>query len=157
MQVKQILTNMNSVDIADVFSQLGKANLAVIFRLLQKDKAADVFSYLDHDTQKHLVNLLTDKEISQIINDLFLDDAVDFGRNARQCRNARFKNTSEEMRAQINQFLQYDKDSAGSIMTIEFIDLKHDITVKQAFDVIRKKPLIKKPYIPVMSKTIPAG
>jgi len=144
LQIKQILFNMNSVDIADVFSQLEKADLAVIFRLLQKDKAADVFSYLDHDTQKHLVNLLTDKEISQIINDLFLDDAVDFIEEMPANVVTRvLRNTSEKMRAQINQFLQYDKDSAGSIMTIEFIDLKHDIKVEQAFDVIRKKAFDK--------------
>lgn len=139
-KVKIILSDTNPVDVADILEELDKTSLSLIFRLLKKDEAADVFAYLDPDTQRELINSLTDKEIGHIINDLFLDDAVDFIEEMpanvvmRVLRNADY-----ETRSQINQFLQYGKDSAGSIMTNEYVDLRENLTVAQAFDIIRQK------------------
>ena len=139
-KVKIILSEMNPVDIADILHELDKTSLSIIFRLLKKDEAADVFAYLDTDTQRDLIDFLTDKEIGHIINDLFLDDAVDFIEEMPANVVMRvLKNANEETRTQINQFLQYSKDSAGSIMTNEYVDLRDNLTVAEAFDIIRQK------------------
>ena len=143
-RVKEVLANMNCADIAEIFAQLDKTNISIIFRLLKKDEAADVFAYLDPDTQKTLVVSLSDKEIGHIINDLFLDDAVDFIEEMPAVVVPRIlKNANEETRNQINLFLQYGENSAGSMMTNEFVDLKQNLTVAEAFDVIRAKAVDK--------------
>jgi magnesium transporter len=111
----------------------------VLFRALPKDAAADVFAYLPPETKEDIVGLLTDPEISHIVNDLFLDDAVDFIEEMPASVVKRIlKNANEETRKEINHLLQYQEDSAGSIMTTEYVDLKENMTVAEAFARIRE-------------------
>ena len=113
--------------------------LVLVFRVLPKDIAAEVFSYLDKDSQQHIVESITDREVTQIVDKLFLDDTVDFIEElpANVVKKV-IRNTSPQKRELINQFLQYAQYSAGSIMTIEFVDLKAYMTVKEAINHTRK-------------------
>jgi magnesium transporter len=137
--LKERLAEINPVDLANEFEHLNEEQQAVLFRSLPKDSAADVFSHLPSETREDLIEHLTDPELAHIINDLFLDDAVDFVEEmpANVVKRV-LKNASEDTRKQINQLLQYREDSAGSIMTTEYIDLREDMTVEQAFARIRQ-------------------
>jgi len=133
------LNSMNLVDIAEELEQMDKADVVIIFRMLPKSTAAEVFSYLDHDVQQNIVEAITDREISNIINELFLDDAVDFiDEMPANVVKRVLANTQRDTRDLINQFLQYPEDSAGSVMTVEFVDLKGNTTVADAFARIRR-------------------
>jgi len=137
--LRQTLDGMNAVDIAEELEELEKPDIVKIYRLLSKDKAADVFSYLNPDVQQSIIESITDREISSIIDELFLDDAVDFIEEmpANVVKRV-LANATPDRRNLINQFLQYPEDSAGSIMTIEYVDLKSEMTVADAFSHIRK-------------------
>ncbi|MDR1875087.1 MAG: magnesium transporter [Synergistaceae bacterium] len=137
-ELKELIVDANVVDLADDLEELLPEQRIVLFRSLPKDAAADVFSYLSPETQENLIGLLTDPELSHIVNDLFLDDAVDFIEEmpANVVKRV-LKNASEDTRNQINQLLRYQEDSAGSIMTTEYIDLKEEMTVADAFARIR--------------------
>ena len=148
--LKEIFLNMNEADIADIFqhfhddSDVDKKDLPLLFRLLPKDVAADVFSYMDSDMQMMLINSFTDKELAEVIDDLFIDDTVDLIEEMPANVVSRIlKNTDNETRKQINQILQYPKDSAGSIMTTEYIYLKKDMTVSEALQKIRQIGMVK--------------
>jgi len=138
-ELKEFIARGNAIDLAEEMEKLNEEHRVIFFRMLPKDAAADIFSYLSHDTQEALIGSLTDPEIGHIVNDLFLDDAVDFveempaGIVKRILRSA-----SNETRKQINMLLQYREDSAGSIMTTEYVDLKEQMTVAEAFRRIRK-------------------
>jgi magnesium transporter len=139
--VIQAFSLMNPVDIAEVFEDLDVPDEQVIklFRLLPKDIAAEVFAYLEPDTQQNIVVYISDKEISSIMDDLFIDDAVDFIEEMPANVVKRVLAVVPlERRETINHFLKYKEDSAGSVMTIEYIALKRDSTVKAALDEIRK-------------------
>ncbi len=132
--------DMNSVDIAKIMSELKDSQLVIVFRILPKDKSVEVFSYLDKEIQRKLIQSITDNEIKDIVEKLFLDDTVDFVEELPASVVKRvLKNTSTEKRELINQFLRYDESSAGAIMTIEFLDLKADMTVKEATNNVRYK------------------
>ncbi|MBN1068009.1 MULTISPECIES: magnesium transporter [unclassified Clostridium] len=132
--------DMNSVDIAKIMSELKDSKLVIVFRILPKDKSVEVFSYLDKEIQRKLIQSITDNEIKDIVEKLFLDDTVDFIEELPASVVKRvLKNTSTEKRELINQFLRYDESSAGAIMTIEFLDLKADMTVKEATNNVRYK------------------
>ncbi|AIY82006.1 magnesium transporter [Clostridium botulinum] len=132
--------DMNSVDIAKIMSELKDSKLVIVFRILPKDKSVEVFSYLDKEIQRKLIQSITDNEIKDIVEKLFLDDTVDFIEELPASVVKRvLKNTSKEKRELINQFLRYDESSAGAIMTIEFLDLKADMTVKEATNNVRCK------------------
>ncbi|NFS62824.1 magnesium transporter [Clostridium botulinum] len=132
--------DMNSVDIAKIMSELKDSKLVIVFRVLPKDKSVEVFSYLDKEIQRKLIQSITDNEIKVIVEKLFLDDTVDFIEELPASVVKRvLKNTSKEKRELINQFLRYDESSAGAIMTIEFLDLKADMTVKEATNNVRYK------------------
>ncbi|NFG40897.1 magnesium transporter [Clostridium botulinum] len=132
--------DMNSVDIAKIMSELKDSKLVIVFRILPKDKSVEVFSYLDKEIQRKLIQSITDNEIKNIVEKLFLDDTVDFIEELPASVVKRvLKNTSKEKRELINQFLRYDESSAGAIMTIEFLDLKADMTVKEATNNVRYK------------------
>ncbi|WP_252247735.1 magnesium transporter [Clostridium sp. ZS6] len=132
--------DMNSVDIAKIMSELKDSKLVIVFRILPKDKSVEVFSYLDKEIQRKLIQSITDNEIKDIVEKLFLDDTVDFIEELPASVVKRvLKNTSKEKRELINQFLRYDESSAGAIMTIEFLDLKADMTVKEATNNVRYK------------------
>jgi magnesium transporter len=133
---------MNTADIAEVFEELSKEKAVQIFRMLPKSIAADVFSYIDADEQQVIIEALTDSEIGEIINSLFADDAVDFIEEmpANVVKRV-LQNVNPEKRRVINQLLRYPEDSAGSIMTTEYVDLSEDVTVREAFDAIRETGL----------------
>jgi magnesium transporter len=137
-RLKALLPQMNTADIAEVFEELSKEKAVQIFRMLPKSIAADVFSYIDADGQQVIIEALTDSEIGEIINSLFADDAVDFIEEMPAAVVKRvLQNVNPEKRRVINQLLRYPEDSAGSIMTTEYIDLLEDATVREAFDAIR--------------------
>lgn len=138
-EIRKELLEMNVVDIAHILDQVDKHQLVRLFRILPKDMAAGVFSYFSAETQLHIVEVITDNEIKTIIDELFIDDAVDFIEEmpANVVKKV-LKNTDEHLRKQINQLLNYPEDSAGTIMTIEYVDLKKEMSVNEAIDHIKK-------------------
>ncbi len=134
----QILGELNPVDAADFFSELPSKRIPGVFKLLKKDTASDVFAELDSDIQKKIITAMTDREISVIIEELNVDDAVDMlcELPANIVRRV-LKNATPETRAEINKFLAYPDDSAGSVMTAEFVDLHADMTCAEAIQYIR--------------------
>jgi magnesium transporter len=138
-ELKEAIASLNRIDVAEELEKLNQEQCIVLFRSLPKNKAADIFSYLSPDTKEKLIELLTDPELARIVNDLFLDDAVDFIEEmpANVVKRV-LKNASEETRKQINQLLQYQEDSAGSIMTTEYVDLTEEMTVEESFRRIRQ-------------------
>ena len=143
-KLKILLSDMNTADIAEIFEELDREKVIQLFRILPKAIATDVFSDMDSDQQQHIIETLTDAEIGEIMNKLFVDDAVDFIEEmpANVVKRA-LQNVHSEKRKLINQILQYPDDSAGSIMTTEFVDLREDVTVREAFDSIRSTGLNK--------------
>jgi len=143
-KLKILLSDMNTADIAEIFEDLDKEKVIQMFRILPKAIATDVFSEMDSDHQQHIIEVLTDAEIGEIMNKLFIDDAVDFIEEmpANVVKRA-LQNVHHEKRKLINQILQYPDDSAGSIMTTEYVDLREDSTVREAFDSIRSTGLNK--------------
>jgi len=139
LDVKNILKAQKTVDIAEVIGEITDELLPVVFRLLPKDTAADVFSYMESDAQEKLIKTFSDNELKEIINDLYVDDAVDMIEEMPSNVVKRILNSANpEMRKNINTLLNYPKDSAGSIMTTEYVSLKRDMTVAEAFEKIRK-------------------
>jgi magnesium transporter len=141
---KESLSAMHIVDIAELMEDMSEQDAIKVFRLLPKDMAADVFAYLPHDIQQDIVEGIADREIGGIINELFIDDAVDFIEEmpANVVRRI-LAAVPRQKRDIINQFLKYPEDSVGSIMTIEYVALKKNITVEKAFKEIRAKAIEK--------------
>lgn len=138
-ELRQVLQRMNSVDIAKSMEELEGKYLLLVFRLLTKDTSAEVFSYLDKESQQKIIELITDDEVKEIIENLFLDDTVDIIEELpANVVGKIISNTSLEKRKLINQFLKYEENSAGAIMTIEFIDFKEGMSIKEAIDYTRK-------------------
>jgi len=143
-ELRTILKDMNEVDIAQLFENIDRENIVKIFRLMPKEQAAEVFAYLSAETQQLIVETITDKEIAVILDELFLDDTVDFiDEMPANVVKRVLKNASPETRKYINTFLQYADDTAGSVMTIEFVDLRKEMTVAEAFSHIRKTGIDK--------------
>jgi magnesium transporter len=138
-KLHELAAKTNMVDIADAFEFLSAERTVQVFRFLPKDIAADIFSYIVHEKQQVIVEALTDVEVGKIIDELFSDDAVDFIEEmpANVVKRV-LRAAGEDTRQIINQLLQYPEDSAGSIMTTEFIDLKEGATVEEAFTKIRE-------------------
>lgn len=142
--VKDVFQVMNAVDIASLLSELSDKTLAQAFRLIPKKKAADVFSYLNQTMQTSLVALFTEQELSELLADLYLDDAVDFLEDLPANVVTRILNHVEpDRRNSINQLLNYPDDSAGSIMTTEYVSLKSSMTVKEAMAHIKETGIHK--------------
>ncbi len=139
LELSEFLQELNVVDVATYLMELEDQDLILVFRVLAKDRAADVFSYLDKDYQQRIIESITDLEVKQIVDKLFLDDTVDFLEElpANIVKKV-IRNSSPEKRMLINQFLNYKEHSAGSIMTIEFVDLVEEMTVAQAIEHTRK-------------------
>ncbi|MBE6585890.1 MAG: magnesium transporter [Ruminococcaceae bacterium] len=134
------MEDINPVDAADFFNELPEARIPAVFKLLKKDTAADVFAELDSDVQERIISAMTDREISVILEDLALDDAVDLVEELPANMVHRImKNATKETRSGINRFLSYPEDSAGSIMTAEFISLRRSMTCAEAISHIRKR------------------
>lgn len=138
-ELREALAQLNEVDIAEFLETLAQEEAVLAFRTLPKGLAADVFAELWPDTQQHIVTAATDAELSAILEDLSVDDAVDFLEDMPASVVKRMlKNATPETRGLINQFLRYPPNSAGSIMTAEFTDLRPDMTVGQAIAHIRR-------------------
>lgn len=138
-KLRQYLEELNDADIAGLMDQLSKEDMFRVFRILPKDLAADVFAYLDVDNQQVIITSLSDREAAHVINNLMADDAADLMEEMPASVVKRLlANASSETRRDINHLLQYPEDSAGSIMTVEYVDLKESLTVNQAIERIRK-------------------
>mgnify|MGYP000909824703 FL=1 len=137
-EARKSIIDLPAVDIAKLFEEVPQPKLVVVFRLLPKDLSSDVFTHMSSELQRQVIEAITDKEVVAIMSNLFMDDAIDFIEEmpANVVKRV-LKNTSEDTRTLINQFLNYPTDSAGSIMTIEYIDLKKHMTVGQALDYIK--------------------
>ncbi len=137
--VRSILNVMNSVDIASTLEELEGKDLVLAFRLIPKDKAADVFSNMNNSMQSYLVEMFTEKELKEILDELFLDDTVDMLEELPANLVTRILDVvDKDTRTQINAILNYPEDSAGSIMTTEYVDFKKSMTVSQAVAHIRE-------------------
>ncbi len=137
--LKSILSEMNPADIAVLFEEIPEKDLPLTFRILPKELAAEVFVEIDSEMQQLLIEAFSDKELKEVMDELFMDDTVDIIDEMPATVAKRIlKNTDAATRRMINQLLAYPDDSAGSIMTTEYIDLKRDMTVDEALDRIRK-------------------
>lgn len=137
-KLRQLLVDMEPADIALILEEAEEKDLPIVFRILPKVLAAEVFSYLETDMQQFLIEKLSDTELKQVFDELFMDDTVDIIEEMPANVTKRIlKHTDAEKRKMINQLLAYPEDSAGSIMTTEFIDLKKTMTVDNAIDRIR--------------------
>lgn len=138
-KLKEVLIEENPVDIAELFEELPKDQCLKLFRILPKDLAAETFSYLSSEKQQEIVENITDEEIKHIINEMFIDDTVDFIEEMpANIVDKILQNTSPDTRKLINQFLKYPENSAGSVMTVEYVSLKSDMNIGQALNHIKK-------------------
>lgn len=136
--VKDILVTVNPQDIAVIFSDQPPARLILLFRLLPKELAAEVFVEMDPELQEQLINAFSDKELEELMSELYMDDTVDLIEEMPANVVKRIlKQTDPKMRGKINELLNYPEDSAGSIMTIEFADLRSGMTASEALERIR--------------------
>ena len=138
-QIRVLANECTAADMAAAMEVMGNETMLRIFRLLPKDQAADVFAYLEPDDQEYIILSLSEKEAGTIIDNLQSDDATDLLEEMPSNIVKRLlANARPDTRKDINHLLQYDEDSAGSIMTVEFVDLKEDMTVAQAIEKIRR-------------------
>lgn len=138
-RLRQRMADMNIVDIAAVMEKLEEEELLKMFRILPKSMAADVFSYLEVENQQLIITSLSDREAANIINNLMADDATDLLEEMpANIVKKLLANASAETRRDINHLLRYPEDSAGSIMTVEYVDLKENMTVEDAIWRIRQ-------------------
>lgn len=137
--IREMLSQYNSVDLANLISELNEEDLVIVFRVLDKKKAAEVFSYMDNDLRQTLIRTLSQQDIKTIFDSMFADDAVDFLSDMpANVVTQLLEYTDKDRRADINHLLKYPEDSAGSIMTVEYIELHPTMTVRQALDKIRR-------------------
>ncbi len=138
-QLRGALMMINPVDIAEYMKKLDRENLLLLFRILPKDISAEVFSYMDSDQRETLVESIGDKEITALIDEMFVDDAVDFLEELPANAVKRvLQNTDPNTRAIINQFLKYPENSAGSLMTIEYCEFTPEMNVRDALNTIKE-------------------
>ena len=144
VQLREELNEENPANVAEFLEELPADKQLFLFRLLSKDMAAEAFSYLDNDTQEMLVTSITDTEVRNIVDNMYLDDTIDFLEEAPANLVSKvLRNTDRETRALINRFLHYPENSAGSLMTVEFVHLSKTMTAKRAMEIIRKNGLDK--------------
>ena len=138
-EIRKYLNDLNTIEVSELLNQFESSELIMIFRLLSKNRAADVFSYLDTEHQEMIINTMTDVETKNIFDELYFDDIVDIIEEmpANVVKKI-LKNTDTKDRHLINQLLKYPDNSAGSIMTTEYMDLKKDMSVSQALSKIRE-------------------
>ena len=137
--LRQELSDLNEADIASFLQELEEEDMLKIFRILPKSLAADVFSYLPLEEEQTIITSLSDREAANIVNNLMADDATDLLEEMpANIVKKILANANSETRRDINHLLRYPEDSAGSIMTVEYVDLKENITVAEAINRIRK-------------------
>ena len=142
--LRKYLEDINSADFPSIFEEIDDEKIIMIYRILAKEKAAEVFVELDSDDQEKLISYLTDKEIKNVMNEIYMDDAADLIEEMPSNVVKRIlANTKPENRKIINELLKYPEDTAGTVMTTEFVDLKENITVEKAFEIIKKRGLKK--------------
>ncbi len=143
--LKPLVSGMNATDLAKVFEEIeNQTDMLVLFRILPKDLAAETFVEMESEIKELLISKLNDKELRAVMDELFLDDTVDLIEEMPASVVKRvLAQSDKETRAYINEILKYPKDSAGSIMTVEFVALRKTMTVSQAFDRIRKTAIDK--------------
>ncbi len=133
------ILNLNVVDIAKIFDQIPKEKYLILFRLLPKNIAADVFSYMDYEQEQFIIESITDKELAYISSELYIDDLVDFIEEMpANLVQKLLKSTDDSTRKLINQILSYPDNSAGSIMTVEYVEFKKMMTIKEALIHLKK-------------------
>lgn len=144
LAARQQLIEWNVVDIEQVLEEIAQDKMLRLFRMLPKEIAAEVFAEMDSEQQQYIIESITDHEINDIMDELYMDDTVDFIEEmpANVVKRV-LRNTDEATRKTINQLLNYPDDSAGSIMTTEFVDLKKEMTVAHALEHIRKTGMDK--------------
>ncbi len=139
MELRRTLSELNRADVAQLLEDLPEDKQPLLFRILPKELAAETFAYVESDTQESLIRAFSDRELKEILDNLYLDDTVDMIEEMPANVVSRILAVApHEMRASINQILQYPEDSAGSLMTTEFVSLKPDMTVQDAFVHIRR-------------------
>lgn len=137
--IRTVMSVMNPVDLAHLLKDLPENDLAVTFRLIAKEKAAEAFSYMESEEQEALLNIFTNAEIKNILEEMYTDDMADLLEDMpANVVNRILENLDRDTRTVINTILRYPEDSAGSIMTTEYVDLRPGMTVKEALDKIRK-------------------
>ncbi|MBR1854128.1 MAG: magnesium transporter [Lachnospiraceae bacterium] len=138
-KLRQSLAELNEADVAALLEELNEEQLLRVFRILPKDLAADVFSYMEPENQQTVITALSDRETANIINNLMADDATDLLEEmpANVVKKI-LANANADTRRDINHLLRYPEDSAGSIMTVEYVDLKENLTVEGAIARIRE-------------------
>ena len=142
--LRDILCTMNPADIAAVFDELNEARLPLLFRLLPKELAAETFVEMEPEAQELLIRGFSDSELKEVIDELYVDDAVDIVEEMPANVVQRILSQAEpEMRKQINEILRYPEDSAGSIMTTEYVSLRPNMTVGEAILRIRRTGIDK--------------
>ena len=144
VKIKSIVKDLYPADLASLLETLSPRNITLLFRLLPKELAAETFTFMDSDTQMHLISGFSDKELHEILDEIFVDDTVDIIEEMPANVVSRIlKNTDAETRKQINAILDYPTDSAGSVMTTEYVYLHKNMTTKEALDWIRKVGVVK--------------
>lgn len=142
--IRDILATLNPADIAEIFSQVPQQHLLLLFRLLPKEAAAETFVEMDPDLQEILIRGFSDNELKDVLNDLYADDAVDLIEEMPSNVVTRIlRQADPEMRRMINELLRYPEDTAGSIMTVEYMALSPNMNSEQAIDLIRKTGMDK--------------
>ena len=144
--LRSMLSEINSVDIAEIMEQLEPVKRLRLFRIMSKDMSAEVFAYLEPESQTEIVKMISDRELQGLVNELYIDDAVDFLEEVPANVVTRvLEQATPETRKLINKFMNYPESSAGSIMTIEMVQLRDDMTARDAIESIRRTGLDKAP------------
>lgn len=138
-ELKEELETMHPVDIVDVLEDIGERKMILLFRLLAKEEAAEVFTDMNSDMREYLINALTDSELEEVMDEMYVDDTVDvLEEMPANVVDRLLRVTDEDTRSKINALLQYPEDSAGSIMNTEYISLRKEMTVADAILKIRQ-------------------
>ena len=139
LQIAKLVKDLNPADAAIMIEEIPEDKMPIVFRLLSKELAADAFAYMNTEAQELLIHAFSDKELDDVVSQLFVDDTVDMIEEMPANVVKRIlRHVDNNVRKSINEILNYPRDSAGSMMTVEYVDLKRSMTVEQAFDRIRK-------------------
>ena len=141
---EELENNMYPVDLAELMKDFTQKQLVMVFRLLAKEEAAETFAEMDSDMREMLIGGLTDSELEEVMEEMYLDDTVDvLEEMPANVVDRLLMATDEETRQQINQLLQYPEDSAGSVMNVDYIALRKEMTVADSILKIRQVGLNK--------------
>ena len=131
---EELENNMYPVDLADILEEFDQKHMVMVFRLLAKEEAAETFTYMNSDMREILIGALTDSELEEVMEEMYLDDTVDvLEEMPANVVDRLLLATDEEKRTQINQLLQYPEDSAGSVMNVDYIAVRKEMTVAEGY------------------------